>query len=116
MSFWDFFSPVPDAYSNRSDIENMKRVNRIRSSGTAQNSRDLDDHSKRISQLEERLGEVELLCRSLHKILIENQSVASERLQQVMQEIDAEDGVLDGRVTPPVPEKEPADFPQIRTW
>ena len=100
------------AYKNHKDIENLRRVSRIRNSGRAKDRRDLDDHEKRLIKLEE----TELLCRTLVAILLENKTISPERLQQVMQQIDAEDGVSDGRVTPATSEEDPTEFPEIQTW
>lgn len=114
MDFWDHL--FDNEYKRRADIEALKRTARQRNQGRMRDFRKLDDQEKRVSQLEEQVGELGLLCRTLLTILRETEIVTPERLQQVMQQIDAEDGVEDGRITPPDSNEDPPEIPEIRTW
>jgi hypothetical protein len=53
----------------------------------------------RIDELEARVGELALLCRALVTALEEKGALSHARLREVMDKIDAEDGVIDGQVT-----------------
>lgn len=55
--------------------------------------------SDRIEDLENQVGELALLCRGLVVALAEAKALNETRLREVMARIDAEDGVVDGRVT-----------------
>ena len=63
------------------------------------------------------VGDFALLCRSLLTVLREDGTVQPERFQEVMKQIDAEDGVLDGKINPESPPPdEPQIAPKIQTW
>ncbi len=64
------------------------------------------DINKRVEALEEELGRITLLCRALSDILVSRESVSLQELAELMNEIDLEDGVADGKVTK-IPEKRP---------
>jgi hypothetical protein len=95
MSMWNYV--FDNDYLQRADIEALKR---------SANHTSLKLHSatlkedKRIEQLEQRVGELALLCRGLLTVLNESGAVKPEALHAAMAKIDAEDGVIDGQVTP----------------
>lgn len=60
----------------------------------------------RIEALEDQVGELALLCRSLLAILVESGGVDPERFEAVLDRIDLEDGVRDGKVTEARPQPE----------
>lgn len=70
------------------------------------------DQSRRIEALERDLGELELLCRALLTVLQEKAGMKWEDILSAMKAIDAEDGVIDGRVTPPT-EVKPLPDPRL---
>jgi hypothetical protein len=63
---------------------------------------DLDarDSRDRLEALEREVGELALLTRALLEVLHENGGVGKEEILAAMARIDAQDGVIDGRVTP----------------
>ena len=77
----------------------------------ASDSRSLEDQEKRIAELEQQLGEVALICRTLLTVLRESGQVKPEQFQQVMNRIDLEDGVEDGRVSPKPKEDQGIEAP-----
>lgn len=52
-----------------------------------------------MSDLEDQVGELTLLCRSLLTVLRENDLVQPEHLDTVLKRLDAEAGALDGKIT-----------------
>ncbi len=95
MSVWNhvFDSNI----KQRADIEELRR----RSLDMAQRQHDRASiHKKRIEALEVEVGELTLLCRTMLTLLRENGILNPEAMDRIMREIDLEDGVLDGRVTP----------------
>ncbi|WP_182865721.1 hypothetical protein [Stieleria mannarensis] len=114
MDFWDHL--FDNEYKRRADIEKLKRTARARRLARRRTADQIDSQEKRIEQLEDKVGELALLCRSLLTILRENGAVDPQRFQQIMTEIDAEDGVVDGKITNPSPPDDPPDVPEIRAW
>ena len=61
---------------------------------------------------QQEVGELALLCRALVHVLGERGGLDPEALRAALERMDAEDGVIDGRVTPeddrPKPQKPPA--------
>lgn len=93
-----FFDYVFDSdYKQRTDIEalrgNQHRAGRM-------TGRRLDRTEDRVEALEQELGEVALLCRALLTCLRQAGALDPAKLEAAMREVDLEDGVLDGKVTP----------------
>ena len=115
MDFWDHL--FDNEYKQRADIESLKRSSLARKQGRMRDRQQVQDLQKRIEDLEDQVGELALLCRSLLTVLREDGTVPPERFQEVLQRIDAEDGVVDGKITPEQPDPdEPQVAPQIQTW
>ncbi|QDV83393.1 hypothetical protein [Planctomycetes bacterium TBK1r] len=114
MDFWDHL--FDSDYKRRADIEKLKRSVRRRSAARSHDIQQVDQQAKRIDQLEQHVGELALLCRTLLTVLRENRLVEPEQFQEVMNRIDAEDGVVDGMVTPQPPPDDPPHPPEIRAW
>lgn len=115
MEFWDQL--FDSDYKRRADIESLKQIANSRKRARRQDRRETADQQKRIEQLEDQVGELALLCRSLLTVLRETEAVQPERFEEVMKQIDAEDGVVDGKITPEnaLP-KDPNAIPEIRPW
>ena len=114
MDFWNFL--FDSEYRQRADIESLKRMS-IERKGARQRDRNrIKNQEERIQQLEDQVGELALLCRSLLTVLREDGTVAPERFEQVLSQIDAEDGVIDGKITPGKPPQDPPAAPEIQTW
>lgn len=114
MDFWDLF--FDSDFKQRADIEALKRSEHARRVSRRHKLRQVEDMEQRIEQLEDQVGELALLCRTLLTVMREDGSIAPERFQEVMIRIDAEDGVVDGKVTPPKPPNDPPDAPEIHAW
>lgn len=114
MDFWDHL--FDNEYKRRADIEALKRSSRIRQSSRRQERQQIESQEKRIEQLEDQVGKLALLCRSLLTVLRESDAVDPERLQEVMNQIDGEDGVMDGKITTQPPSEDPPAAPDIKTW
>ena len=56
--------------------------------------------NKRINELEDQLARITLLCRTLSDVVVRKGIVALDELVAIMDEIDLDDGVADGQVTP----------------
>lgn len=114
MDFWDHL--FDNEYKRRADIESLKRSSVARRASRRHELRQIENQAERIEQLEDRVGELALLCRSLLTVLREADAVDPERLQEVMNQIDSEDGVMDGKITPQPPPEDPPAAPDIKTW
>ncbi len=114
MDFWDHL--LDNEYKQRADIEALKQSSEARRRARRRERQRAEDQQQRIEQLEDQVGELALLCRSLLTVLREDGTVQPERFQQVMQQIDAEDGVADGKITPQDPTPEDSPPIQIRPW
>jgi hypothetical protein len=58
------------------------------------------DTKERIEALEQQVGELALMTKALLEVLHQNGGVGKEEILAAMARIDAEDGVIDGKVTP----------------
>ncbi len=94
MSIFDYL--FDNEWSQRSDIEELK-------SQTADlaGARGVADATQkaRIKQLEEGVGELALLCKTLMRMLLEKGVCTGQEINALMKQLDLEDGVEDGRVT-----------------
>ncbi|MEE2937932.1 MAG: hypothetical protein VYA84_18240 [Planctomycetota bacterium] len=112
MDFWT--NLFDNNYRQRADVEALKRQSKNRA---AVDYRRIGDQQDRIDALEDQVGELALLCRSLLTLLREDGTVKPERLEEVMRRMDAADGVIDGKITPKSePDEDPKKPPKIRTW
>ena len=114
MDFWSHM--FDNDYRQRADIESLKRLAKNRRAMRAGGIQKIASNDQRIEQLEEQVGELALLCRALLTVLRETSAVDPEHLHRVMERIDAEDGVVDGKITPQTPPDDPQDPPQVRAW
>jgi hypothetical protein len=115
MNFWDIL--FDSDYKQRADIEALKDSSARRKRAWHQDRQRGEDQQQRIVALEEQVGELTLLCRSLLTCLREAGIVQPEKFQEVMQRIDVEDGVADGKVT--IKDKSESNsnaYPKIDTW
>lgn len=96
MSLWDLVQ-----HMQISSIESNAKTERRRTRRRAMQS------DRRIEELEDEVAKLQLLCHALVRVACDAGHLTPERLQAVIHEIDAEDGVVDGRVTPPEARDEP---------
>ncbi len=95
MSLWNFF--FDSEWQQRADIDGLKSSSDFTLKRLTVQRRET---KARIAALEQQVGELALVCRSLLTLLRESGAIDPSRLEEVMRRIDAEDGVIDGRVTP----------------
>ena len=109
MSIWSHV--FDNEFRQRADIDALKQKN----AGSLNSARRAARKSKalegRVEELEGELGELTLLCRALLTLLRQEGVIDPAALEAVMTGIDAEDGVLDGKVTP---ERERPQAPKAR--
>ena len=105
MSIWEHM--FDNEYAQRRDISELqsrtKRAARRQGRIVSRTQSELEDVQARAEQLEEEVGELALLCRSLLSYLRERGQLDMNEFIDVIQRIDAEDGVLDGRADPSDP-------------
>ena len=88
MSFWDLYQ-----HMQISDLESKAKAERRRARRKSMQS------NQRIDDLEEEVAKLQLLCRALVRSAMEAGHLTTSRLGFLIKEIDAEDGVVDGKVT-----------------
>ncbi len=91
-------------WKQRADIESMKSRASVVGRSMRRRTGEL---SKRIEELEDDVAELTLTCRTLLTILRESGVVDPIVFAEKFADIDAEDGVIDGKVTKPEPEVRP---------
>lgn len=116
MGFWD--NLFDNDYKQRADINHLKQIASARRLSQIEATRNAREQEERIEELENQVGELALLCRSLLTLLRENGTVNPEQFQEVFNRLDAEDGTVDGKIskpnTPPPPEDPPEPPPKPR--
>ena len=94
MAMWKYF--FDNELFQRMDIERLEQRSDLLRRQARRAHRQQED---RLDDLEQDFGELALLCRALVAVLKEKGGVDDEALHAALQRIDAEDGVIDGRVT-----------------
>lgn len=79
----------------RSDIEDLKQQ-AARLESRQRRDRELYE---RVEELEQDVGELALLCKTLMNLLLEHQVCTGKQLEDMMRQVDLEDGVADGKIT-----------------
>jgi len=102
-------------WMQRGDIEALRNRSRTADRTARRRNRQTDD---RIDDLENEVAELALLSRVLLTMLHESNVIDPNQFGEVMRRIDAEDGVIDGKITPeadrPQPPKPPLAAPKPR--
>ncbi len=89
----------------RGDIEGLRAAGARLARRSAGARRQTEE---RLSELEQQVGELTLLCKALVATLHQRGGIDPAELEAAARAIDAEDGVVDGRVTPEVDRRSPA--------
>ncbi|MDB6069035.1 MAG: hypothetical protein JWL81_206 [Verrucomicrobiales bacterium] len=124
MSLFDFFFPEQAQASHLRTIAEQGRAQ----SGSAADHRErfqaalqrrknitvMSSQEERIAKLEKELGQAALAIEALTELLEQSGVLTREALATRLFEIDAGDGVVDGRVTPPDSQEKP--FTPSRSW
>lgn len=103
MSIWNYV--FDSEYRQRSDIESLKASALAMSRRSRRGNRELRE---RVEALEDEVAELTLLCRTLLSVLRQSGAVDPAAFEATSRQIDAEDGVVDGKV------REPAARPKKR--
>lgn len=74
------------------------------------------DLEQRVKELENDLGQAGLVIESLIQLLDENGIVTRSQIGDRAREIDADDGVVDGKITPPSEASRSKPFLPNRKW
>lgn len=107
MSIWRYV--FDNEIWQRMDIERLREGERTR----ARSQRRRQTETKqRIGELEDEVEELALLCRSLLTALHESGHLDPAAFEEVMNRIDASDGVVDGRLT--IEREKPAPQAPVR--
>ena len=120
MSFFDFFFPEQAQASHLRSLAEQGRSQATASHRQrfheAQQRRQATSQTRtleqRIAQLEQDLGQAGLAIEALLELLEQSGAVTREALAARTREIDARDGIADGRMTSPQPET----FTPKRQW
>ena len=99
--FWKYM--VDNGIVQRADIENLRRSARVSSRHARRRDAELRD---RVDELEAEMGEIRLFSRALLALLQETGALDPQRLREILLELDAADGTVDGQYDPE-PEPEP---------
>ena len=108
---------LSDLFSRQATTRDLKVLEKrlVEKSRSARNRR--VDINKRINDLEEDLCRMTLLCRTLSDVIIGKGIVSLDEFVEIMNQIDLEDGVADGQVTPkrkrPKPTKTKKKRPKV---
>ncbi len=97
MSIFDYMFDTE--WSQRSDIQALKQRNSSLATRVALNRASEAAQEERITELEQEVGELALLSKTLMRILLENGVCTGREIEDMMHQVDLEDGVADGRVT-----------------
>ena len=100
MSFWSYL--FDNEFSQRQDINNLRATSRVRARQLRRQTR---ESRERLQELEEEVGELALLTRALLTYLRESGGIDPEKFAEVLERVDLDDGVLDGKLgeNPPHP-------------
>lgn len=115
MSLFDFFFPeeaqashlrrIADTTAQTNSRARFDRVRQAQASSSA---------NKRIAELESEVGQLTILVEALLEKLEEKGDLTRIELSQKIGEIDARDGVIDGRITKSKPAKKKSALPPKR--
>ncbi len=84
---------------NRLDIADTEADIRALRNKHQSGAKALDDKTREIDRLQNELGRQALAIQALTRFLIRNGIVKEEELARFITEIDAEDGIADGKIT-----------------
>ena len=124
MSLLDFLFPEQAQASHLRGLLRHKQLEAVRErhDGRAVSGEKFDESNRRISELEsqldlikEQLAESEIVSRALVELILQSSDYTSDDLRNLIEDIDARDGVVDGRVTPDIERPKPK-FVAKRSW
>ena len=92
--FHDFFT-AQELNSIDSRMKRQREIERHRSRSDAQNRERLE---QQIDSLEDEIGRLSLLTHALTEACLNSGTITREQLQELIKNIDASDGVIDGKL------------------
>ena len=101
----DFYTAREFNKLDATRLSQRKSARRIRRDTIAKNQ----ELTSRIDELEQDLGEAALLLRTLADLCIEKGVINAEEMMAKAEQLDALDGVIDGRMSKPVDPDMPTD-------
>lgn len=97
MSVWNYL--FDNDLLQRLEIESMKEdMARLRSDGARRAASDRTD--LQLERLRDEVAELALFNKALLRLLIEKGACTAQEFAETLHEVDAEDGVVDGKLTP----------------
>ena len=84
---------------NRLDIADAEREISLVRSSQARSARNLHAREIQISALRDELGRQKLAIQALTRFLVERNVISRSELDDFIAEVDAEDGVIDGKMS-----------------
>ena len=91
-------------WMQRMDIEELRDQERAMRSEMYFLDKKSAKAKDQLKVLQHEVGELALVCKTLMRIILEKGLCTGKELGELMHEIDLEDGVADGRVTPKGPQ------------
>ena len=119
MSLFDFFFPDQ---AQASHLRSLVKLNQVRAyrdrkeqSRSEKTKTRLDELEKQVDELVEELAESNLVTQALVKMITHDDPEEREHFKNLIAEIDASDGVTDGKVMP-IRRKRGPKFMSKRSW
>ena len=97
MSIFDYI--FDSEWSQRSDIKALEEQISSLTSGLSHKRFSEVEPEDRVTELEQEIGELALLTKTLMRMLLEKGVCTGKEIQDMMHQVDLEDGAADGRVT-----------------
>ena len=115
MSIFNYL--FDNEWRQRSDIEDLRERSRRQQYVARREKRrassEIQALEYNVKELQEQVGELQLITRAMHQMLQSQNGWDESRFQKILVELDLEDGVRDGKVTShqeEEPEFKPSDF------
>lgn len=117
MSFFDLLFPEWATATHLRTLTEQNQLNQAQQRVARNRSARMDSSAnkkleQRIESLESELGQAALVIEALMTKLEEKEIATKGEFEELIREIDARDGVVDGRITPPAAES----FESNRDW
>ncbi len=112
MSLYEFFFPQQAAAQHlRSIVHHNQFSNAVNRVNQARAIRRGQVTKERVEELEDEVAQLTIVLEALMEVLGENKTITIEKVAQKIADIDAMDGVIDGRITKKADKKDENDGP-----
>lgn len=122
MSLFDFLFPEQAQASHLRGLLKHQQIETVREERREQVRGKLGEAAEsverlenQVARLEGKLNESEMIIRALAEMIFESSDYVAEDLKNLIEDIDARDGVVDGRITPDSQRPKPK-FVAKRSW